>query len=204
MDDPAGEVEPARFEPLKTGVNKAAVTRAKTLDWNKYKYSTILVPGEGPELTTVAFDPIGRLRCDLAANRWKQGLAPFIIVSGGYCHPFHTPYCEARQMKHYLVETLGVPENAVIMEPQARHTTTNFRNAARLMIRYGFSLDKPALCVSTREQTDYIENAGFDRRNLHELGYLPYNGKKRLDLHDIVFFPVMDCLQLDPGDPLDP
>lgn len=72
------------------------------------------------------------------------------------------------------------------------------------MIRYGFPLDKPALCVSTREQSDYIENAGFDRRNRHELGYLPYKEKKRLDLHDIVFFPVMDCLQLDPGDPLDP
>jgi hypothetical protein len=107
-------------------------------------------------------------------------------------------------MKRYLVESRGIPENAVIMEPQARHTTTNFRNANRLMIRYGFPLNKPSLCVSTREQTDYIENAGFDRRNLHELGYLPYDGKKRLGLHEIVFFPVMDCLQLDPGDPLDP
>ena len=196
--------EPARFEPLGTGVNKAAATRAKTLAWSKYQYTAILVPGEGPELTTVAFDPIGRLRCDLAADRWRKGLAPFIIVSGGYCHPFHTPFCEAEQMKHYLVETCGLPENAVIMDPQARHTTTNFRNGVRLMIRYGFPLTKPALCVSTREQSDYIENAGFDRRNLHELGYLPYKDKKRLGPHEIVFFPVTDCLQLDPGDPLDP
>jgi hypothetical protein len=51
---------------------------------------------------------------------------------------------------------------------------------------------------------DYIENAAFDRRNLHELGYLPYTGKKRLGPHDIVFFPVTDCLQLDPSGPLDP
>jgi len=196
--------EPARFEPLHMGVNKAAATRAKTLAWNKYPYTAILVPGEGPELTTVAFDPIGRLRCDLAADRWRKGRAPFIIVSGGYCHPWHTSFCEAEQMKRYLVETCGLPENAVIMDPQARHTTTNFRNGVRLMIRYGFPLDKPALCVSTREQTDYIENAGFDRRNLRELGYLPYEGKKRLGPHDIAFLPVMDCLQLDPGDPLDP
>lgn len=196
--------EPARFEPLATGVNRAAATRAKTLVWGKYQYAAILVPGEGPELTTVAFDPIGRLRCDLAADRWRKGLAPFIIVSGGYCHPFHTPFCEAEQMKRYLLTTCKLPENAVIMDPQARHTTTNFRNGVRLMIRYGFPLNKPALCVSTREQTDYIENAGFDRRNLHELGYLPYEGKKRLGPHDIVFFPVTDCLQLDPGDPLDP
>ena len=196
--------EPARFEPLETGVNKAAATKAKTTTWSRYQYTAILVPGEGPELTTVAFDPIGRLRCDLAADRWQKGLAPFIIVSGGYCHPFHTPYCEAEQMKRYLVETRGIPENAVIMDPQARHTTTNFRNGVRLMIHYGFPLDKPALSVSTKEQTDYIENAGFDRRNLHELGYLPYQGKKRLDTHDIVFFPVTTCLQLDPADPLDP
>ena len=196
--------EPARFEPLETGVNKAAVTRAKTVTWNRYQYSAILVPGEGPELPAIPFDPIGRLRCDLAATRWRQGKAPFIIVSGGYCHPFHTPYCEAQEMKRYLVETCGIPEAAVIMDPQARHTTTNFRNGARLMIRYGFPLDKPGLCVSTKEQSDYIENAGFDRRNLHELGYPPYREKKRLSPHEISFYPVMDCLQLDPGDPLDP
>jgi hypothetical protein len=196
--------EPARFEPLEKGVNKTAVTLARKITWNRYQYSAILIPGEGPELTTVPFDPIGRLRCDLAATRWRQGKAPFIIVSGGYCHPFHTPYCEAQEMKRYLVQDCGIPEAAVIMDPQARHTTTNFRNGARLMIRYGFPLDKPGLCVSTKEQSDYIESASFDRRNLHELGYLPYKEKKRLSPHEISFYPVMDCLQLDPYDPLDP
>jgi len=107
-------------------------------------------------------------------------------------------------MKKYLLHDCAIPESAVIMEPQARHTTTNFRNATRLMIRYGMPVGKSALCVSTRDQTDYIDNAGFDRRNLHELGYLPYREKKRLDIHSIEFYPVMDCLQMDPGDPLDP
>lgn len=196
--------EPGRFEPLTTGENAKAVAKVRVIGWSRYRYSAILVPGEGPELARVAFDPIGRIRCDLAAARWRQGYAPFIIVSGGYCHPFHTPYCEAWEMKKYLLHDCGIPESAVIMEPQARHTTTNFRNATRLMIRYGMPVEKPALCVSTKDQTDYIEDAGFDRRNLYELGYLPYRGKKRVDSHSIEFYPVMDCLQMDPGDPLDP
>lgn len=196
--------EPARHEPLESGENKKAVQKAQQTAWNKYPYTAILVPGEGPELTTVAIAPAGKLRCDLAAERYKKGIAPFIIVSGGYVHPFHTPYCEAIEMKKYLINTLGIPEKAIIIEPQARHTTTNFRNAARLMIRYGFPLNKPALCVTTKDQEDYIDNPGFDRRNNRELGYLPYQDKKRISTHELSFYPVMESLHMDPYDPLDP
>lgn len=198
--------EPARFEPLETGENKAALQAVKITDWSKYTYATIVVPGEGPEITTVPLDPMGKMRCDLAASRYQKGLAPFIILSGGYCHPFHTPYAEAYEMKKYLVARYAIPEKAIIIEPQARHTTTNLRNADRLMIHYGIPITKPSDIVSTKFQIDYIvlPQQRFDERNMHELGYLPYRDKKQVSMHDVSFYPVMESLQMDPLDPLDP
>lgn len=197
--------EPARFEPLETGENRLAVAAIKNTDWSKYAYATIVIPGEGPAITTIALDPMGRMRCDLAAARYRKGLAPFIILSGGYCHPFHTPYNEAYEMKKYLLSR-GIPESALIIEPQARHTTTNLRNADRLMIRYGIPLTKPSDIVSTKSQIDYIAlpQQHFDERNLRELGYLPYRDKHQTSVHDVSFYPVMESLQIDPLDPLDP
>jgi DUF218 domain len=196
--------EPARYEPLEKGENRAAVEWAKNIKWNLYPYGAIVVPGEGPELYTVSFDPMGRMRCDLAAQRWRKKLAPFIVVSGGYCHPFHTPFCEAIEMKKYLVGQCGIPESAVIIDPQARHTTTNFRNAGRLIIRYRIPMEKPALCITTKDQADYIENPGFGRRCQRELGYVPYRDLERLSQHEIRFYIVPQCLHMDPYDPLDP
>lgn len=196
--------EPSQFEPLEVGENKAAFRQVKQTNWAGYSYSVLLVPGEGPELTTVALSPGGKMRCELAAERFKKGLAPFIILSGGNCHPFHTPFNEAKEMKQYLLSRFAIPESAIIMEPQARHTTTNFRNANRLLIRYGIPADKPALCVTTIDQAAYIENPRFDNRNRVELGYLPYRNKQRLSVHELVFYPVLECLHMDPADPLDP
>jgi hypothetical protein len=197
--------EAARFEPLEAGENKAAFSAVQSTDWSKYKYATIVVPGEGPELPTVALDPMGRMRCNLAADRYRKGFAPFIIVSGGFVHPFHTPYAEAFEMKKYLL-TQGIPESAIIIEPHARHTTTNLRNANRLMIRYGIPITMPSDIVSTRSQIDYIDlpQGRFDQRNLHELGYLPYKDKRRVATHDVSYYPVMESLHMDPYDPLDP
>jgi hypothetical protein len=197
--------EPARFEPLEEGENKAAATAVRSTDWAKYKYATIVVPGEGPELTTVALDPVGRMRCNLAAARYRQGLAPFIIVSGGFVHPFHTPYAEAFEMKRYLL-IRGIPESAIIIDPQARHTTTNLRNANRLMIHYSIPITMPSDIVSTKSQIDYIilPQGRFDQRNLRELGYMPYREKTRISTHDASYYPVMESLHMDPYDPLDP
>ncbi|WPV67801.1 YdcF family protein [Chitinophaga sp. LS1] len=196
--------EAARFEPMGNGENKEAVKSVKSVDWSKYQYSVIMVPGEGPELYSVPLSFGGKLRCELAAERYNKGLAPYIIVSGGYCHPFHTPYCEAIEMKKYLITKFNIPEKAIIIEPHARHTTTNFRNANRLIIRYNIPINKPALCVSTSDQSGYIADDRFDTRNLKELGYLPYQKKQKISSQETVFYPTMESLQMDPLDPLDP
>ncbi len=196
--------EPARFEPMEKGENQAAISEIAHTDWSRYKFATILIPGNGPELTTTPISPINKMHCSIAAMRYKDGWAPFIIVSGGYCYPFRGPYCEAIEMKKFLMTRFGIPANAIIIDPHARHTTTNIRNADRLMIRYGIPLTKPSVFITTQSQLHMAATDAFDKRNLNELGYLPYRDKKQLSIHDISFYPVMESLHMDPYDPLDP
>jgi hypothetical protein len=196
--------EPARFEPMEQGVNKKAFERVKQIQWAKYPYAAIVIPGNGPPLATTPISPDNKIHCDAAAMSYLKGMAPFIITSGGYCYPFRGPYCEAIEMKKYLMNKYGIAEDAIIVDPHARHTTTNIRNADRLIIRYGIPADKPSLFITSKSQHDYAMNDLFDKRNLHELGYLPYSGKKSISNHAIVFYPVYESLHMDPLDPLDP
>lgn len=197
-----GRADPANYEPMESTVNKAAVTRAQTLQWNKYPYSLILVPGEGPEEKEVALSPVGMLRCRLAAKAWRDGRAPFIMPSGGKVHPYKTPYCEAEEMKKYLVNELQVPESAIIMEPHARHTTTNMRNAVRLIYKYNFPTKKSALVITDKSQLDAIMNMAT--RCERELKYVPYQLGKRLADTEVEFLPVPEAMQINAHEPLDP
>ncbi|PLK46464.1 YdcF family protein [Emticicia sp. TH156] len=195
--------EPARLEPLEKGINKAAYEQIQKTDWKKYKYAAIVLPGAGPELH-IPIGHEGKLHCDAAARSYLAGDAPFIIPTGGYCYPFKTIYNEAVEMKKYLMEKYKIPASAIIAEPQARHTTTNIRNSVRLMIRYGIPVNMPSLFVTSMSQTKYSAAGSFDTRNIRELGYTPYTRKKQLSNHAIEFYPVMECLHMDPYDPLDP
>ncbi len=66
-------------------------------------------------------------------------------------------------MKRFLIQKLHIPENAVIMEPHARHTTTNMRNGVRLMFRYGMPMDKPGLTSTERGQSTWISGTLVER-----------------------------------------
>ncbi|MBO0935512.1 YdcF family protein [Fibrella sp. HMF5335] len=196
--------EPARHEPMEQRDNRAAANSVGRTVWKNYRYAAMMVPGSGPELTTTPLSPLNKMRLDLVAARYRAGWAPLVVVSGGYCYPFRGPYAEAVEMKRYLMQRWQLPEAAIIIDPHARHTTTNFRNANRLLIRYGVPTDKPCVMVSTKSQTDYVDNAAFDARNQRELGYLPYRDKHRISPHDVVFYPTPESLHMDPYDPLDP
>ncbi len=196
--------EPARHEPMATTDNRLAVAQIKRTDFKAYPYMVIVVPGSGPSLRTTPVSPDGKIHCDAAALSYKQKKAPFLIVSGGYCYPFQGPFAEAVEMRNYLMARHGIPESAIIIDPHARHTTTNLRNANRLLIRYGIPANRPSLFVTSKSQTDYVDNAAFDARNRRELGYMPYTDKKRLSMHEISYIPTIECLHLDPFDPLDP
>ena len=200
--------EAGRHEPLHRGENAAAFTRASTLRWSDYPYTAALVPGSGltdqMEREHHALNPMGKLIVEIAAQRYHDRKVPFIIVSGGYVHPKHSRFAEAVEMKRALVRHFQVPENAIIIDPHARHTTTNVRNAARLMLRYGFPADRPALIATQQYHLDYIDATTFDQRNERELGYLPYLSRRRLSRFELEWFPNPLALHADPLDPLDP
>lgn len=197
-----GRTDPANYEPMELTVNKPAVLHSKTVKWSQYPYSLIMIPGEGPDDPKVDLSPIGMMRCRLAAQAWRDGAAPFIVPSGGKVHPYKTPYCEAEEMKKYLVNELHVPESAVIMEPHARHTTTNMRNTVRLIYQYNFPAKKPAVVITDKSQLDAIMN--MNARCERELKYVPYQLGKRLADTEVEFYPVPEAMQINAHEPLDP
>jgi hypothetical protein len=193
-----------RFDPLDQRENAGARALAHRTDWNAFRYALLIVPGVGPEDIGTALSPRSKLHALLAAQRYRQGLAPFILVSGSAVHPRGTRYVEAVEIRRALIERYGIPANRVILEPYARHTTTNLRNATRRMVALGIPLDRSTLIVTDAEQSKYIESPTFTHRNRQELGYLPGAVGRRLSVYDLEFQPSRLSLRHDPRDPLDP
>ena len=196
--------EAGRFEPMELGVNRSAIERIKTTRWSDYPYSVILVPGSGTDRLSWNISQYGRERMRLAVRRYREKKAPFLIVSGGFVHPSQTPYAEAIEMKKILVAEFGIPENAILVEPHARHTTTNIRNAVRLIWRYGIPFDKPGLITTDLYHSETIGSAEFKQRLDRELGYQPHETGRRISPFDLEFVPRLDSLQLDSSELLDP
>jgi hypothetical protein len=196
--------EAGRFEPMETGENAAAFRSAKSVEWSRYPYTVIVVPGSGNDRPGVRLSPNGALRDEIAAKRFREGKAPFILVSGGFVHPSQTEFSEAIEMKRDLIARFGIPDAAIIVDPHARHTTTNMRNAARLLYRYAIPFDRKALVSTDPDQSRYIEDPLFARRCTDELGYVPFRLLGRISPLDLEFLPVRESLQADPQDPLDP
>jgi len=196
--------EPAAFEPLDAKYNAEALAKAKTTPWARYRYSAIIVPGVGPEEVGVPISARSKLNVRMAAQRFADGLAPFIIVSGANVHPRGTRFVEAVQLRKALIEQFNVPASVIVIDPYARHTTTNLRNITRRLVAMGAPLDKDTLIVTNPEQSAMIENPDFAQRNRTELGYVPGTVGARLSPNDLVFRPAIQSLRVDPLDPLDP
>lgn len=192
----------ARHEPLST-LNRAAYQQIAGTQWASYPYSAILVLGAGPS-DDQAISAICKERCRTGAAIYREKKAPFIIVSGGYVHPFGTKYSEAIEMKKFLTDSCNIPETAVIAEPHARHTTTNIRNTNRILFRNGFPMDKKVLCTSSKSHITYVNSIFFDKVCDKDLRYHPYKNVKRLDDNSAEYEPVPESLHEDPFDPLDP
>jgi hypothetical protein len=196
--------EAGRYEPMEIGENALAIRRIKSTDWAKYPYSAIVVPGAGNDLPGFQLSPEGKLRDEIAVKRFREGKAPFLLVSGGFVHPSQTEFAEAIEMKRDLIIRFGIPADAILIDPHARHTTTNMRNAARLMYRYGMPFEKKALVTTDLGQSQSIESPAFAKRCMDELGYVPQQILGRTSPFDLEFRPTLDSLQADPQDPLDP
>ncbi len=198
--------EASRYEPLDQGENEKAVAHIPSIDWTKFPFTVILVPGYGPDVPDQPLSPSGQARADLAAARFEAGIAPLILLSGGHVHPDRTPYSEAIEMKKYLHAARGVPEEAMLVDPHARHTTTNLRNATRLLYRDGVPTDRPLLITSDFGQSLYIAywHGTFGPRCQDELGYLPWRSLVPLSGNDTCMRPAALSLHGDGRDPLDP
>jgi len=194
--------EAGRYEPLEQGENKAAVQNLKNVRWSDYPYSFILVLGSGPQ-DSARLSPLGASRADVGAELFLQHKAPLIILSGGHVHPMQTPYCEAIEMKKYVMEKFKIPETSILIDPHARHTTTNFRNGARLAFRYRIPTAL-ALVTSSESHIASSSTDEFRTRCLKELGYFPMEFIKRISPVEAEFKPSIASLFFDANDPLDP
>ena len=195
--------EAGRYEPLEEGENKAALQNFSKTKWGDYPYSFILVLGSGPP-AGLALSKIGSARADQAAELYFEHKAPLIILSGGHVHPMQTPYCEAIEMKKYLMQKHKVPETSILIDPFARHTTTNFRNSARLVFRYRIPLERNGLVTSSEAHITVVTQNGFRIRCTTELGYFPMEFINRKSAVTAEFKPSVESLFFDANDPLDP
>lgn len=185
--------------------NRPALDRVARLDPATPRlYDIIIVPGYTPVDQTVPtpeLHPYARERLIRAAVAWDDGLAPFILLSGGYVHPDDNPFNEALQMKRFLVDR-GFPEDAVLIEPCARHSHTNLRNAGRLMASTGLL---NGLIITSYDQAFYYRRyvvSGFQARCELDFGALP-GTLRRHTLLSTTFVPNATVMQRGP-DPLDP
>jgi hypothetical protein len=196
--------EVARYEPLEEKENKKAIAHLKQINFDTFDYASILILGNGPENDTDRLSAIGKLNIQLGVLEYEAKKAPLIIVSGGHAHPFRAPFCEAIEMKKELMEVYHVPEENILVDPFARHTTTNLRNATRLMIASEMRLDMKSIVVTNASHSEYVGNPNFNARCLEELGYLPAIILKRLNATALEFMPNIESLHQNPIDPLDP
>lgn len=196
--------EAGRYEPLEAGENKAAIQNFGHIRWDDYPYSFILVLGSGPGDLSTRLSRIGAARVDQGAQLFLDRKAPLMVLSGGHVHPMQTPFNEAIEMKKYVMEKFGIPEKNILVEPYARHTTTNFRNAARLAFRYGIPVDRNALVTSSEDHITIATKEGFRIRCKTELGYFPLESIERVSPIAAEFRPSVASLFFDANDPLDP
>ena len=192
------------FEPITGGLNAAAAKRARGLDWSRWRYSALILTGVGPETPDAALSPYGKYHVRLAADRFARGDIAFILLTGGRAHPRATRFTEAEQMRSALIERYGIPAEAILIEPYARHTTTNLRNATRVLAAVGVPLDRDTLIVCNSGQSETIASPAFAQRNRAELGYEPGTVGRRLSPTELEFRPSPKSLRVDPRDPLDP
>lgn len=175
-----------------------------------YEYDLLIVPGYTPVRTDrpmhISELPPMQQRVELAAHEFLDGRAPFVFVTGGSVHPAGTPHNEALMMREQLMDQ-GVSPSHILVDPHARHTTTNLRNAGRLMLDHSLSrgliitgFDSPVF-----SQAFYLGNPNlstFLLRCRRELGY-SVGELTEVDEHRIEFTPSSACTRPTYFDPID-
>jgi len=132
----------------------------------------VVVPGFTPSFqrTPIRLHPLARSRVREGWRTARRLGIRTLLMTGGAVYPEGTPYVEAEEMAAFL-RALGCPAERILVEPNARHTTTNLRNAGRVLRAQGWD---HGLVVTTKYQWLYLAfpaASGFHRRCERELGY---------------------------------
>jgi hypothetical protein len=114
-------------------------------------------------------------RAGRAAEAYFSEVAPIITVSGG---AVHSSFVEAFLLETVLACQLGVPEEAVLLDPCADHTHTNIRNSGALLRAIGGRT--AYLVTDDGMQSGYLEEwtsfdligGSIDQRALRDFGYV--------------------------------
>ena len=114
-------------------------------------------------------------RAGRAAEAYFAGVAPVVTVSGG---AVHSTLVEAFMLQWLLTCRLGVPANAVLVDPCADHTHTNIRNTGALVRAIGGR--SAYLLTDDGLQSGYLEEwtsfdligGSIDQRSLRDFGHL--------------------------------
>jgi hypothetical protein len=173
-------------------------------------HDVLIVPGYTPldarEPLHIAHNEVAQRRLRLAADDLHAGVAPFVIVTGGSVYPPGTPHNEALMMREHLLD-LHIAAERILVEPYARHTTTNLRNAGRFMRQGGLTsgLIVTGFDRAVFSQAFYLAHAGlstFHARCQEELGYI-VGDLRREDDHHIAFSPAPEVDAPNYADPWD-
>ena len=185
-------------------VNEAV---ANFQDWGKYPHHLIVVPGYTPlnAKSPIKMHPTQKERLEQAVRDYHAGQAPFIMVSGGNVHPPGTDVNEALSMKEEL-KRMGIPEDRIIVDARAQHSTTNLRNVGRYMLDHGMTR---ALVTTSFDQDFYFscpDISDFHNRCRRNLGYTvgELEDVGNADPNHSVFTPSKDVHRINYKDPRDP
>lgn len=145
------------FQPSANKLTRRALIEHK-------QYDAIIVPGV--PFVDSAWDLTMQMRVLWGIHLYKNGSTKKIIMSGS---AVYSPYVEAKIMKLYAVAH-GVPEEDIIIEDKAQHSTENAWYGYKLAKKLGF-------------QNIALATDPFQTRMLYRFG------KKRLK--DLKFLPVL-------------
>lgn len=88
-------------------------------------------PGDGPSDVIFVFGSLHLNAADVAAERFHNGVAPWVLVTGGQS-PARPGHFEADRLVEILLHR-GVPEANIIVESQATNTVENVSYSVSLL-----------------------------------------------------------------------
>lgn len=125
-------------------------------------YDAIIVPGV--PFNEPYWDRVMQMRVLWSVHLYKKGLTKHIIMSGS---SVYTAYVEAQIMKLYAIQ-LGVPEDKIITEEKAEHSTENLWYGYKLALQNGF---KNIALATDPFQTRMLYR--FGKKRLKHINFLP-------------------------------